>query len=132
MLHENNRSNFMARTPSTMLELGTPAPHFALPDATGGRTVASSEYDGQILLVAFLSNHCPYVQHIMAGWLDLAHEYLGRGVAVVAIGSNDSAEYPEDSPEAMQVLARDRGFKFPYLHDEDQLVAKSYRAACTP
>ncbi len=122
----------MARTPSTMLPLGTPAPHFALPDASSGRTVALSEFDGQVLLVAFVSNHCPYVKHILPGFVALAHEYLERKVAVVMISSNDAGAYPEDAPEPMQVLARQMNLRFPYLFDETQAVAREFRAACTP
>jgi peroxiredoxin len=122
----------MSRTPSTMLPLGTPAPHFALPDVTSGRAIAKSEFDGQILLVAFVSNHCPYVKHILPGFVAMAHDYLARNVAVVAISSNDTEDYPDDSPEAMQVLAQQMGFGFPYLYDESQDVARAYHAACTP
>lgn len=122
----------MSRTPSTMLPLGTPAPHFALPNACSGRAVASSEFDGAVLLVAFVSNHCPYVKHILPGFVTMAHEYLKRGVAVVMISSNDIEAYPDDAPEKMQVLAEQMKLGFPYLFDETQEVARSYRAACTP
>lgn len=122
----------MARTPSTMLPLGTPAPHFALPDAASGRTIAKSEFDGQILLVAFVSNHCPYVKHILPGFVALAHDYVSRGVGVVAISSNDIDGYPDDAPQAMQALAEQMSFGFPYLFDESQDIARAYRAACTP
>ncbi len=122
----------MSRTPSTMLPLGTPAPNFALPDASSGRAVALSEFDGQILLVAFVSNHCPYVKHILPGFVQLAHEYLERGVAIVMISSNDAQVYPDDAPEQMQVLARQMELRVPYLFDETQQVAREYHAACTP
>lgn len=122
----------MARTPSTMLALGTPAPHFALPDATSGRTVAKSEFDGQPLLVAFVSNHCPYVKHILPGFVALAHEYEGRGAAVVMISANDAEAYPDDAPDKMSALASEMKLRVPYLFDEGQEVAKAYRAACTP
>lgn len=122
----------MSRTPSTMLPLGTLAPHFALPDASSGRAIARSEFDGQILLVAFVSNHCPYVKHILPGFVSMAHDYIARGVAVVMISSNDIEAYPDDAPDKMQVLADDMKLGFPYLFDESQEVARAYRAACTP
>ena len=84
------------------------------------------------LLVMFLCNHCPYVKHIASGLADLTRDLQARGVAVVGINANDSAKYPDDSPEAMAREARERGYTFPYLFDEEQLVAQAYRAACTP
>ena len=122
----------MVKTASTMLELGTPAPDFALPDTTG-KTVALDDFaDAPALLVIFLCNHCPYVKHVADGLAQLAREYQQRGVAVVGINSNDVANYPDDSPEKMAQEAQRRGYTFPYLFDETQEVAKAYRAACTP
>lgn len=122
----------MVVTPSTMLPLGTPAPDFRLPD-TNGRTVARDDFrEAHALLVAFLSNHCPYVQHIRDGFAKLAREYRDKGVTAVAINSNDIEAYPEDSPENMRKEAEAHGFTFPYLFDESQEVAKAYHAACTP
>jgi len=115
-----------------MLPLGTPAPDFRLPD-TNGRTVARDDFrEAHALLVAFLSNHCPYVQHIRDGFAKLAREYRDKGVTAVAINSNDIEAYPEDSPENMRKEAEAHGFTFPYLFDESQEVAKAYHAACTP
>lgn len=122
----------MALTPSTMLDLGTPAPDFDLPDTTGKR-VTLGDFDGKpALLVAFLCNHCPYVKHIRDEFAALAREYQGKGVAVIAINSNDAKGYPDDSPEKMVEEVRQIGYTFPYLYDETQSVAKAYRAACTP
>jgi peroxiredoxin len=122
----------MAMTASTMLELGTKAPDFCLPD-TEGNLVSLSDFDGaQALLVVFMCNHCPFVKHILDHLLGLAKEYQTRGVAVVGISSNDVEGYPDDRPEMMAKVAREKGFPFPYLYDETQEVAKSYRAACTP
>ena len=122
----------MSRTPSTMLPLGTQSPLFALPDVVSGRTIAKSEFDQQVLLVAFVSNHCPYVKHILPGFVQMAHEYLDRGVGVVMISSNDIEAYPDDAPDKMQVLADEMKLGFPYLYDESQQVARAYHAACTP
>ena len=122
----------MARTPSTMLELGTEAPSFSLPD-TEGRTVSIHDYrESPGLLVAFLCNHCPFVKHIRDEFSAFAREYQAKGLTVVAINSNDADRYPADSPEKMAVEAKEAGYVFPYLYDETQEVAKSYRAACTP
>ena len=117
---------------STMLELGTRAPDFALPD-TDGRTVSLRDFDpAPALLVMFICNHCPYVKHLRAGIAELAREYQPRGVGVVAIASNDIEQYPQDGPDGMREEAREAGYTFPYLLDETQQVARSYRAACTP
>ncbi len=122
----------MARTPSTMLELGTPAPDFSLPSPISGDTVSLSDYRGKPLLVVFACNHCPYVLHILDAFADFAREYGNKGLNIVMINANDVANYPDDSPEKMVELARQYGFDFPYLYDESQQVAQAYRAACTP
>lgn len=122
----------MALTPSTMVELGTTAPDFSLPDTTG-KTVSLSDFEGaRALLVMFICNHCPYVKHIRSELAKLGTDYQPQGVAVVAINSNDVESYPADSPEKMVVEAREAGYTFPYLFDETQAVAKAYQAACTP
>lgn len=122
----------MARTPSTMLDLGTPAPDFSLPDPVSGTTVSLSDYVGRPLLVVFACNHCPYVLHILSAFVDVAREYGEKGLGIVMINANDVANYPDDSPEKMIALAREYGFDFPYLYDESQAVAQAYQAACTP
>ena len=122
----------MAATASTMLSLGTDAPDFHLPDSTG-RLVSRDDFAGSpALLVMFLCNHCPYVQHVAEEVVRVAREYQARGVGVVAVSSNDVAQYPDDSPARMAEVATAMGFTFPYLYDETQDVAKAYHAACTP
>lgn len=122
----------MVRTASTMLQLGTPAPDFSLPD-TNGKIVSLADFiDAPALLVIFLCNHCPYVKHVADELARLAKEYQKRGVAVVGINANDWQQYPDDSPEKMAEEVRARGYPFPYLADETQEAAKAYRAACTP
>jgi len=122
----------MALTPSTMLELGTQAPEFSLPD-TEGRTIALREFDdADALLVMFICNHCPFVQHVREELARLGSEYQKRGVAVVAINSNDVVRHPDDSPDRMRDEKNRFGYTFPYLIDETQEVARAYRAACTP
>lgn len=122
----------MAQTPSTMIPLGTPAAPFALPDPAGKVFKLDDFSDAPALLVMFICNHCPFVKHLRSALADLGREYQQRGVAVVAINSNDVANYPDDSPEKMAVEAREAGYTFPYLFDETQEVAKTYDAACTP
>jgi peroxiredoxin len=122
----------MALTPSTMLPLGTPAPDFNLPDTNGEMVSLDDFKSAPALLVMFICNHCPYVKHIRAGLAQLARDYLPRRVAIVAINSNDVANYPDDSPVKMKAEVKAAGYTFPYLYDESQEVAKAYRAACTP
>lgn len=121
----------MAETASATLPLGTPAPHFELPDPSGKR-VSSGDFRQSPLLVAFICNHCPYVKHIRSTFAAVAKEYQARGVAVVAISSNDVETFPEDSPEKMAEEIVQAGYTFPYLYDESQDVARAYHAVCTP
>jgi peroxiredoxin len=122
----------MVAVNSTMLPLGTVAPDFDLPD-TQGKQVGLADFRGaQALLIAFICNHCPYVKHLQQAFVELASEYQQRGVAFVAISSNDAVSYPADGPERMAEEARRASYSFPYLYDESQDVAKTYRAACTP
>jgi len=122
----------MARTPSTMTPLGTRAPHFALPDPAGRVHRLDDLSQAPALLVMFICNHCPFVKHLRQGLADFGREYQARGMAVLAISSNDVERYPQDGPEAMAAEAREAGYTFPYLFDETQEVAKAYGAACTP
>jgi peroxiredoxin len=122
----------MAATPSTMLPLGTRAPDFTLPDTRGERVSLSEFAAAPALLVVFMCNHCPFVKHIRQELARMAREYQAKGVAVVGINANDVQQYPDDSPERMRAEAAEAGYTFPYLYDETQQVAKSYRAACTP
>jgi peroxiredoxin len=115
-----------------MLELGTPAPGFSLPDFDA-RVHTLAEFAGApALLVAFMCGHCPFVQHLRSEFAAMAREYRPRGLAVVAINSNDVEAYPQDGPDGMRAEAVQFGYVFPYLLDASQAVAKAYRAACTP
>ena len=122
----------MAKTPSTMLELGIDAPAFSLPDPKTGTTVSLTDYSGKPLLVMFACNHCPFVLHIIEQFAQFASEYHAKGLTTIMINANDVANFPEDSPEKMVELASRFQFTFPYLYDESQQTAKDYRAACTP
>lgn len=116
-----------------MLPLGTKVPAFSLPNAVDGKTVSSSAFDQHpALLIMFICNHCPYVQHVKIEIGRVAADFAPRGVGVVAISSNDVAQFPDDGPEQMKALARAEGWKFPYLFDETQAVARDFQAACTP
>jgi peroxiredoxin len=129
----------MARTYSLMNALGSPAPDFDLPAAnpkagpTNEDRVRLADFsDSRALIVVFTCNHCPYAQHVEDTLIRLAREYADQGVDFVAISSNDSSMYPDDSFEAMADRARDKAYPFPYLFDETQQVALAYRAVCTP
>ncbi|MGH3979700.1 MAG: thioredoxin family protein [Pseudonocardiaceae bacterium] len=117
---------------SFMIPLGDPMPEFSLP-SVGGEKVSSAEFAGApAVLVMFLSNHCPYVRHIEQTLGSVVADYAGRGVAAVAICSNDTHTHPEDAADGLAGQARRAGFGFPYLVDESQDVAKAFNAACTP
>lgn len=123
----------MARTPSTMLELGTRAPGFRLPEVASDEIVSPDESrEAKALLVMFICNHCPFVKHVQGELVRLARDYQPRDVAVVAISANDADRYPRDGPEAMRREKEAAGYPFPYLFDETQEAAKEYMAACTP
>ena len=122
----------MAATQSTMLALGTEAPSFRLPDFQGNVISLDDQRTSPALVVAFICSHCPFVKHVRSAFADFAREYQPRGVAVVAINSNDVVSYPQDGPQGMAEEARSAGYTFPYLLDETQAVAKAYQAACTP
>ncbi|NOX27259.1 MAG: thioredoxin family protein [Gammaproteobacteria bacterium] len=124
----------MVRTVSTMLELGTAAPNFSLLEPATGEQKSLSDFDSaKALLVIFTCNHCPYVLRIEDGLIQMGNEFKGNNdVAIVAIGSNDADNYPDDSPEKIAERVKDKGYQFPYLFDADQEVAKAYAAACTP
>lgn len=121
----------MARTPSNMLALGTKLPKFSLPD-TDGNLIADNSFRGQPLLVLFICNHCPFVIHVRSQLALIGHDYMKKGLAIVAINSNDVKTHPADSPENMKIEKKQASYPFPYLFDENQSVAKSFKAACTP
>lgn len=118
---------------SVMLELGTKAPAFSLPDVVSGRTMSLDTFAGtKALLVMFICRHCPFVIHVQQELARLGRDFASKGVALVAISANDADHYPDDRPEKLKEMAAEQGFMFPLLHDETQAVAKAYKAACTP
>jgi len=151
----------MSRTESAMIELGTPAPPFELVDVLSGRAMSRDDvfalsWDEDLsdannlsthggparkhgLLVMFVCVHCPYVKHVETQLARLGEDYFAPGgeagagpIAMCAIQSNDIVQYPDDGPDAMRAQAERLGWQFPYLLDQEQEVARSYGAACTP
>jgi len=120
----------MSLTASVMMDLGTLAPAFSLPDVRTGKPV-SPELTGRPLLVMFICVHCPYVIHVRHELARIGRDYAGK-VDILAISSNDAVAYPADSPANLKKMAEDLGFTFPLCYDESQDVAKAYTAACTP
>ena len=120
----------MALTESTMVKLGTVAPYFNLPD-TLGKNVSIEDFDSELLIIVFTCNHCPYAKAVEDRLIKLGKEYK-NDVDFVLISSNDSENYPEDSPKKMAERHTEKGYPFPYLYDETQEVAKAYSAVCTP
>ena len=128
----------MSRTPSAMVTLGTVAPAFELADVVSGRAVgrddvfAGADAAGRHgLLVMFICVHCPYVKHVEEELARVGRDYEGK-IGIAAISSNDIAAYPQDGPEEMKAQALRLGFRFPYLLDDTQEVARAYEAVCTP
>lgn len=126
----------MVRTKSTMQDLGSKAPNFTLANTNPNwelTVVSLSDFaDKKGVLVAFICNHCPYVIHILDEFITFSSQYISKEIAIIAVSSNDVENYPEDSPQKMAELATKNKFSFPYLYDEDQEVARAYKAACTP
>ncbi len=121
----------MALTPSTMVPLGTAAPDFDLLDTASGKRVRRSDYAGRSLLVMFICNHCPFVVHLKSALARFGEDYADT-LGIVAINSNDVRSHPQDGPTHMAADHARFGYRFPYLFDETQAVAKAYHAACTP
>lgn len=123
----------MARTESTMIALGTPAPDFRLPDVSSGENITLDRFRGKkALLVMFICRHCPFVKHVQQELARLGKDYAEQPLGIVAISSNDATTYHDDAPESLREMAAELGFNFPFCYDESQDVARAYDAACTP
>lgn len=123
----------MSLTLSSMLPLGTLAPHFDLPDTITGKSLSLQALKSPTAtVIMFICNHCPFVKHVLPQILKIAHEYGEKGISFVAISANDPIAYPEDAPQQMTEMAKAYCFPFPYLFDETQEIAKAYQAVCTP
>ena len=113
-------------------DFGWQAKNFELPGVDGEHYSLDNVRGNNGMLIMFICNHCPYVLAVLDRIVRDAEELQGLGVGVAAISSNDVIAYPEDSFENMIKLSKDNDFSFPYLYDEDQNVAKSFDAVCTP
>jgi len=122
----------MVLTPSTMVELGSQAADFELPDTRGKLWTLSDFADKTAVLVMFICNHCPYVIHLKPALAQFARDYSDKNLGVIAINANDWKLYPQDSPTQMATEVKRFAYAFPYVFDEDQQVARAYKAACTP
>lgn len=123
----------MVMVESTMLELGTPAPAFALPDVVTGNTVSLETFAGKsVLLIMFICEHCPFVKHVQDELARIGKDYTPKNVGIVAISANNVETHPQDGPEHLKAMAETLEFTFPYCYDETQAIAKTYTAACTP
>lgn len=123
----------MALTESKMIDLGSPAPSFTLPDTVSDKSVSFEDVRGEKgTVILFLCNHCPYVIHVNEELIRIAREYIPAKIGFAAISSNDVVKYPDDAPEKMKWVAKLLKYPFPYLYDETQDVARQYDAACTP
>ena len=118
---------------SKMIRLGSEAPAFTLPDAISEQELSLDSLKSEIAtVIMFISNHCPFVQHLNEKLSEAARDYKERGISFIAIGSNDTHHYPQDGPSTMKKVAEHFGYTFPYLFDETQEVAHAYNAECTP
>lgn len=123
----------MALTPSNMLPLQTHLKDFELLNTQNNQWEKMSDYVGEKgTLIVFMCNHCPYVIHLLEHLVTFSNEAKKQGITTIAISSNDVANYPDDGPEKMKILAEQYAFDFPYFYDESQAAAKAYDAACTP
>jgi thiol-disulfide isomerase/thioredoxin len=123
----------MSATESTMIPLGTAAPEFNLLDTTIGVFKTLDDLKSKkATVIMFICNHCPFVKHMDRQLVKLSKDYMAKGVAFIAISSNDVENYPQDAPNLMTEEAKNLGYPFPYLYDKTQEVAKAYQAVCTP
>jgi peroxiredoxin len=123
----------MVMVSSTMLELGTPAPAFAVPDVVSGDTITLDTFaDKPALVIMFICQHCPFVKHVQDELARIGHDYVPKNVGVLAISANSVQTHPQDGPEHLKEMAKTLNFNFPYGYDETQEMAKAYTAACTP
>jgi peroxiredoxin len=113
-------------------DFGWTAPAFTLPGVDGKTYSLEALRGPKGTLVMFICNHCPYVKAVIDRIVRDADELAAYGVSAVAISSNDTVHYPEDSFDNMKLFAEAHRFSFPYLFDESQDVARAYGAACTP
>lgn len=114
------------------LQLGQIAQSFGPLKSVDGKSYGLSDFSEKVLVIIFSCNHCPYVKAYEDRYVALQRDYVSKGVKVIAVNSNDSVKYPDDSFEKMQARAKEKGYNFPYLHDADQSVARAFGATNTP
>ena len=122
----------MVKTTSQPGDLGAPMPYFTLPDAHGHTHASAALLGAHGTLVMIVCNHCPYVKHIADGLAELTGYLASIGISTIAINPNDPTQEPEDSPEGMRAAIIRYRYKFPYLVDESQSIARAFGAVCTP
>lgn len=122
----------MALTYTPKGELGHSCPDFLLPSVDGQTFSLKDWNEKKVLIIGFICNHCPYVKAIEDRLVSLAQSWNGTPAQFVGICSNDPAEYPEDNPTELKKRWEEKSYGFPYLIDEDQSVARSFGAVCTP
>jgi len=105
-----------------MLPLGTKAPNFQLPDVVSGKTISLDTFTGsQALVIMFICRHCPFVKHVQAELAQIGKDYANAEVGILAISTNDAANYPDDAPDKLKEMAQQLGFTFPFCYDEGSL-----------
>ncbi len=116
-----------------MVELGSRAADFQLPDVVTGKVVSRHQAAGpKGMLAMFICRHCPFVKHVQDELARIGRDYQKSGIGIVAISANDESGFPEDKPEKLAEMSKELGFVFPYLFDQSQDVARAYDAQCTP
>lgn len=108
------------------------APDFTLKNVDGTEVSLADAMGKNGTIIAFICNHCPYVLAVIERFVATANKLKDKDINTIAIMPNDTANYPADSYENMIEFAEKYAFKFPYLIDETQDVAKAYGAVCTP
>lgn len=123
----------MALTESNALDSGFIMPDFSLPDVRTGKTASAADCAGKGgTVIIFLCRHCPYVVHVLPVLLDLAREYMVRGVGFAGISANNPVTHPGDAPEKLREMAEQEDIPFPILYDASQETARAFHAECTP
>ena len=123
----------MALTNSNNIPMGMIAKEFKLKNVINNEQIALTEYAKDTpIVIAFICNHCPYVKHIINRLVEIGNNYEKNVIKFIAMSSNNAEKYPEDSEEKMKLLSIEKNMLFPYCYDESQIVAKKYKAACTP
>ncbi len=117
---------------SEIKKLGGTLPDFELAGVDGRSYSSETFKDKKVLVVMFICNHCPYVQAVEDRLIQLQRDYASKSVQLIGICANDPTDYPDDAPQSLARRAKEKDYRFPYLVDENQEVAKRFGAVCTP